>query len=267
MKKKIAFLLMFFLMLPNGVFALEENEEQKTNGVEEQTSNSLASEFDEHNGRDSIDNVESNGLARFLSDGYSRAATYIVHGNDGNVYYANNRRGKTFYLNNGQAMSSYKDVCERIDVGSSPIQTKVAATLYKEPAFSSKYRTSTTIPAGYYTAKYVAGCFAYVETNKGNGWITTVYDNNGNYVTGGRTTFLDIPSTLSVSSVNGKHIYQKFIPRYSENGRPGYGMIPKYVTIHNTASEGRGANAAAHANLQYNGNSRTASWHYTVDNT
>ena len=50
MKKKIAFLLMFFLMLPNGVFALEENEEQKTNGVEEQTSNSLASEFDEHNG-------------------------------------------------------------------------------------------------------------------------------------------------------------------------------------------------------------------------
>ena len=78
-------------------------------------------------------------------------------------------------------------------------------------------------------------------------------------------TFLDVPSSLSVGSVNGIPIYQKIIPRYSDDARAGYSMKPKYITIHNTASSGKGANARAHANLQYNGNNRTASWHYTVD--
>lgn len=38
-----------------------------------------------------------------------------------------------------------------------------------------------------------------------------------------------------------------------------------YVTVHQTGNTGRGADAAAHANLQSRGNSRSASWHYTVD--
>jgi len=37
------------------------------------------------------------------------------------------------------------------------------------------------------------------------------------------------------------------------------------VTIHETGNTGRGADAAAHANLQSRGNSRSASWHYQVD--
>ena len=39
------------------------------------------------------------------------------------------------------------------------------------------------------------------------------------------------------------------------------------VTIHNTGNQAASAGAAAHANLQSNGNSRAASWHWTVDNT
>lgn len=39
----------------------------------------------------------------------------------------------------------------------------------------------------------------------------------------------------------------------------------KYITIHETANSARGANAQAHANLQSNGNSRAASWHWQVD--
>lgn len=39
----------------------------------------------------------------------------------------------------------------------------------------------------------------------------------------------------------------------------------KSVTIHETGNRGKGANARAHARLQYNGNSRNASWHWTVD--
>lgn len=39
----------------------------------------------------------------------------------------------------------------------------------------------------------------------------------------------------------------------------------KYIVIHETGNTGKGANANAHAKLQARGNSRSASWHYTVD--
>lgn len=39
------------------------------------------------------------------------------------------------------------------------------------------------------------------------------------------------------------------------------------ITVHETANTSRGANAAAHANLQSRGNPRQASWHYQVDDT
>jgi len=37
------------------------------------------------------------------------------------------------------------------------------------------------------------------------------------------------------------------------------------ITIHGTGNRAVGANAAAHANLQARGNSRSASWNITVD--
>ncbi|AGB62631.1 putative N-acetylmuramoyl-L-alanine amidase [Bacillus phage phiAGATE] len=39
----------------------------------------------------------------------------------------------------------------------------------------------------------------------------------------------------------------------------------KYIVVHETANTKAGADAQAHANLQKNGNSREASWHYQVD--
>lgn len=38
-----------------------------------------------------------------------------------------------------------------------------------------------------------------------------------------------------------------------------------YITVHQTGNTNRGADAYTHAKLQSNGNSRSASWHYTVD--
>lgn len=38
-----------------------------------------------------------------------------------------------------------------------------------------------------------------------------------------------------------------------------------HIVIHETANTSKGANADAHGRLQANGNSRQASWHYTVD--
>jgi N-acetylmuramoyl-L-alanine amidase len=60
-------------------------------------------------------------------------------------------------------------------------------------------------------------------------------------------------------------IKQKLIPKSNTKTRPGIPMLPKYITCHTTANTSKGANALAHANLQYNGNSRQASWHYTCD--
>jgi N-acetylmuramoyl-L-alanine amidase len=45
----------------------------------------------------------------------------------------------------------------------------------------------------------------------------------------------------------------------------GKGNLRKKVCIHETDNTRAGANANAHARLQANGNSRQASWHYTVD--
>ena len=39
----------------------------------------------------------------------------------------------------------------------------------------------------------------------------------------------------------------------------------RYITVHQTGNTNRGANADMHARLQYNGNSRSASWHEQVD--
>ncbi|EON70178.1 N-acetylmuramoyl-L-alanine amidase [Lysinibacillus sphaericus] len=45
----------------------------------------------------------------------------------------------------------------------------------------------------------------------------------------------------------------------------GKGNKKKYIVVHETDNTRSGADADAHARLQYNGNSRSASWHYTVD--
>src|SRR5690625_4302635 len=59
-----------------------------------------------------------------------------------------------------------------------------------------------------------------------------------------------------------KHIVTKHIAnRVTYSGTNS----KKYIVIHETANTQKGANACAHARLQASGNSRLASWHYTVD--
>lgn len=45
----------------------------------------------------------------------------------------------------------------------------------------------------------------------------------------------------------------------------GKGNPKKYIVVHQTGNTNKGADAKAHANLQYRGNSREAAWHETVD--
>ena len=61
-------------------------------------------------------------------------------------------------------------------------------------------------------------------------------------------------------------IIQDFIPKGRKN-RPGYKMTPRYITIHDTANPGAGANAKAHAAYLKGAAAAAipASWHFTVD--
>lgn len=60
-------------------------------------------------------------------------------------------------------------------------------------------------------------------------------------------------------------IKQMLIPATNKKTRPGKKRVPKYITIHETGNTNKGATALSHANLQFRGNPRLASWHYTVD--
>ncbi len=59
------------------------------------------------------------------------------------------------------------------------------------------------------------------------------------------------------------------VPKGNDDIRPGYPMVPKYITIHETANTAKGANALNHAKFldnQARGTAdRAASWHFTVD--
>ncbi len=61
-------------------------------------------------------------------------------------------------------------------------------------------------------------------------------------------------------------IKRQIVSKAVENRVTYGGKNPvNYVTIHQTGNTSRGANAEMHAKLQSNGNSRAASWHYSVD--
>lgn len=60
-------------------------------------------------------------------------------------------------------------------------------------------------------------------------------------------------------------IIPMLIPISNKFTRPCIAMEPRFITIHETDNTNKGANALAHAKLQQRGNSRQASWHFSVD--
>lgn len=61
-------------------------------------------------------------------------------------------------------------------------------------------------------------------------------------------------------------VRKKLVPDVQANKVTyGKGNAKKFIVVHETDNTRSGADADAHARLQYNGNSRSASWHYTVD--
>ena len=60
-------------------------------------------------------------------------------------------------------------------------------------------------------------------------------------------------------------IKQALIPKYSK-ARCGYSLVPKYITIHNTANTKATATAKSHAEyMNSSGKNKEVSYHYVVD--
>lgn len=59
-------------------------------------------------------------------------------------------------------------------------------------------------------------------------------------------------------------IIQDFLPVGAKN-RPGRPMVPKYITVHNTDNENKGADALGHAAFLKGGSAGSTGWHFTVD--
>lgn len=59
-------------------------------------------------------------------------------------------------------------------------------------------------------------------------------------------------------------IVDLLVPASKQHKSSGVNPVD-YITVHQTGNTSRGADAYAHARLQFNGNRRQASWHYSVD--
>ena len=77
------------------------------------------------------------------------------------------------------------------------------------------------------------------------------------------------PEALQTNNIYGVTFKEMIVPKGNDDIRPGYPMVPKYITIHETANTAKGANALNHAKFldnQARGTAdRAASWHFTVD--
>lgn len=247
MKKIVILVLSLIMMLNCGFTTSYKNENTTMDYVIDGEANE-----DRHH----FSNEEYNPSLRQPYPGYTRDASYILLVNDNQTRYAYSRKGYLFYTPTeviDYQWENVDDAVESVDIGNQLLTVSSERNIYCDPFEIDDFKIGV-LPTGSYKATKQAYDMAYVETGYGNGWIST-----------SGCTFNYVKGYFSDSSANGVPIHQKIIPENNTYTRPGVKIKPTYVTIHNTAAFDAGANALAHANLQYNGNPSEASWHFQVD--
>lgn len=238
-------------------------------------------EYDEYYGRDGFDDFSVPSRTREFYGGYSRTGTYkLINTNSKQVYNANSMyvtwggpggTTTTYYQTNGYgdiAKTSNYVALEVSEFEFSEYELKRECTVFSEPFFYNALKTGTTIKPGKYLSKRRTIDQVELYSLDGStylGWVNPQYDDSDNFISTSMGAFTASIQTLSVNSVNNIPIYQMMMP-VREDKRTGLNQLPQYVTIHNTANEGYGADAYRHANLQINDSRTNISWHYTVDN-
>lgn len=233
----------------------------------------------EDNGRESwFSGITVNPLLRSFENSYHRNATVQVLMKDNRTVYdatdiyvigypyynpqynvpALGRRVNYTEYNSAHEISSYSE---------RNFTTTKTLNGYSVSWDSSVFDTGVDIPAGTYKTTRQAIDMIEITYNGRKYWVSPQF-NGGGFSSTCYGYFTESKKTLSVNSVNGVPINQMMMP-VLEQHRTGFAMNVQYITIHNTANSGWGANAFAHANLQKNRNDayNSISWHYTVDNT
>ncbi len=267
-------LIVAFLFTTMGMTQLKAEEENTENKTVQENAG-FSTEEGPNGYEDWIPDYVPKG--REMYGGYSRNGKFIVVNMNNNqtyeasnlsVYWKTGGVGKRLYIPSiNQTVDEANNYAYReyIEANGSFVLKRNCNT-FTVPIFNSRFITSEVLPAGTYTV--VKQALEFVQLQKSNGqlvWVAPQYYNDERFIASNQGYFTESKGTLSVNSVNGKPIKQRMMP-IREDKRTGIAMQPKYVTIHNTASFGNGANAAAHANLQINDSRKWISWHYSVDN-
>lgn len=258
-KKHILLSLTCFLIISFSFITISANEDL------------LFDEYSEGNGFDNF--LEVNPKTREFYGGYQRNGEFLLYDNNTNKLYEASQikvtweNGTTqYYLVNGKFMKRTSSMDEREVVTHEP-ETFVLTrdtNIYTVP-FVEGFQTVKKVPKGEYITTRRSLEFVELQLPDGSKvWVCPQYDPY--FLSTQYGYYKDSKEYLSVDKVNGVPIYKKIMP-VREDKRTGLAMKPSYVTIHNTGSSGRGANAEAHANAQINDSRTYVSWHFTVDNT
>lgn len=188
----------------------------------------------------------------------------------GNAYYITTPTGAGWIDNNDNSL----EVQEIHKLSNQKLIVKEEASIHALP-FQS-FKEEGKLEPQVITPTEQAGNWFKVQINETAKWIyapsATFEGTKASLLKNSRTaknSLLRSPEALQTNNIYGVTFKEMIVPKGNDDIRPGYPMVPKYITIHETANTAKGANALNHAKFldnQARGTAdRAASWHFTVD--
>ena len=187
----------------------------------------------------------------------------------GIVKYFTKEDGGNVRIRKGEENGGYQEI-QVIPIDEQEIVLTKSCEVHTYPMEYKEYKTGETLQPGTYKVnKFTVGWYGIIKSDGTTAWVHANRNANYDYIGGKNAYFKNGKSTLSVSQVNGVNVSTQYLLTTINNSvRPGYASAPQYVTIHNTDSTGKGADALAHAKIQYNRQNKNeiwTSWHFQVD--
>ncbi|AWC30894.1 hypothetical protein CG478_019120 [Bacillus cytotoxicus] len=210
--------------------------------------------------------------------------TPIIHQVSQQVVKATKKKENWYYIETDSVkgwVQNKENVLEEREVYSLPkdtkkIQIKEVTSVYSAPFHA--FKENDVLQPQSVEAITQAGEWFQIQTSNGIKWIhsssakfegtkASLIQSTVNYKEDASLQYA--PSSLNVGNIYGVKFTEWIVPKGNPQIRPGYAMDPRYITIHETANERRGADAKNHAKYLMNqatgSTSRGASWHFTVD--
>lgn len=183
-------------------------------------------------------------------------------------YFTKNDGGK-LRIKKNQNNSGYQEI-QIIPIEEQEIILNIPCEIHSYPMEFKEYKTGEILQPGTYKVnQFSVGWLGVINEDGSISWIHPNRNEKYEYLGGKNAYFKNGKNTLSVNQVNGVLISTNYLLTATNHAvRPAYASLPQYVTIHNTDSTSKGANALAHAKIQYgrqNDKTIWSSWHFQVD--